>query len=202
MVKFKAMKEGANMRDEEFIKLVAERLVHLRNKYGYTASEVARASGKSLDAYYAYEAGRRMVSADVLYNLSSFYKISIDEIIDSDVTYNRSKTVSFDVAGTDAKIKISSENDDILFFKIDDWTYEYYLKTNVIELDKKVLIKKDGSFFPGTVAYNDKIKAYSIYSYTTSSMEIVTKASFMKNYLIVGIYAGRIDKQVDIKNFL
>lgn len=190
------------MRDEEFIKLVAERLVHLRNKHGYTASEVARASGKSLDAYYAYEAGRRMVSADVLYNLSNFYNMSIDDIIDSDVTYNRSKAVSFDVAGSEGKIKISSENDDILFFKIDDWSYEYYLKTNVVTLDKKVLLKKDGSFFPGNVAYNEKMKSYSVYNYTTSTMEIMTKASFLKNYLIVGIYAGRIDKQIDVKNFL
>lgn len=190
------------MQDEEFIKIVSERLVYLRKKHDLSAVEVAKAIGKSVDAYYSYEAGRRMISADALYNLSNLYDMSIDDIVDNEVTYNREKVVSFEVVNLDNKIQISAENNEIIFLKLDDFTYEYYLKTNIITLDKKVLLKKDNVFFSGKVTYNEKMKVYSIYNYLDDSNEICTKAHFLKHYLVHGIYAGRIDKNINIPNFL
>lgn len=80
-------------------------------------------------------------------------------------------------------------------------THHYYQDNISLALDN-VKIERTFTRNPLTVAYNDKIKAYSVYNHSTSSIEIVTKASFMKTHLVVGIYAGSIDKQVDIKNFL
>lgn len=190
------------MQDEEFIKIVSERLVYLRKKHDLSAVEVAKAIGKSVDAYYSYEAGRRMISADALYNLSNLYDMSIDDIVDNEVTYKREKAVSFEIVNSDSKIQISSENDEIIFFKLDDFTYEYYLKTNTITLDRKILLKKDDVFFSGKVTYNEKMKVYSIYNYLDDSNEICTKAHFLKHYLTYGIYAGKIDKNINVPNFL
>lgn len=190
------------MQDEEFIKVVSERLVYLRKKHDLSAVEVAKAIGKSVDAYYSYEAGRRMISADALYNLSNLYDMSIDDIVANEVTYNREKVVSFGVVNSDSKIQISSENDEIIFFKLNDFTYEYYLKTNVITYDKKILLTKDNVFFSGKITYNEKMKVYSIYNYLDDNIEICTRAHFLKHYLIYGIYAGKINKELNIPNFL
>lgn len=62
-------------------KTLTERLKSLRKYYGYKQADVAATLDISRQSYSHYETGKRTPSHEVLFKLSKFYNISLDELV-------------------------------------------------------------------------------------------------------------------------
>lgn len=77
-----------NSEDKSVYIEFGKRLKDLRLSRGYTQSELASIIGLSQTAIVQYEAGSRKVPLKILKVFSSFYGLTLDELIESDVTYH------------------------------------------------------------------------------------------------------------------
>jgi len=130
------------MFEKDFNLMVGRNLKRIRKERNLSVYKLAKELNRSVDAFYAYEEGTRTVPFQIIMELSKFYNVSIDELIKNKVTTKRTKAVSFEIANSDSKdrVVIDSENDNIVFYKVDEWTYKYFLKCIDITLNKEVLI--------------------------------------------------------------
>ena len=106
------------MKNNDFNKRLARFLKETRKSLGYTAPEVAKAINRSVDSIYSYEEGNRTLPFELIVQLSSFYGVSIDDLIRNKITSGRAKAISFDLYKNDKKesIIIDQQNDDIVLY--------------------------------------------------------------------------------------
>jgi len=191
------------MRNMDFNKYLSERIIELRKKAGLSAYAVAKAIGKQVDGYYAYESGRRSIPVEILFKLSKLYKISMDDILNSEVTYSREKALSFDLYSSNEKksIVIHSQNDDIAFFEVDEWTLDYFVKCNDMAYNRKVLLAVNGGYMEAVVTKDEKGTSFCVLNLKDNSSVFYTPKKFINSVVIIGDYAGTLNKQMAIESF-
>ena len=183
---------------------IGKNLLALRKKNGLTQSDVAKHLNKSFYAYSNYETGKRTIGIDDLIVLSSLYNVSIDEIVGNEVTYNRKKAISFKTYGQENNaipVVINTEKDEILLFKNDDFEINYYIKTNDIILNEHVLIQAEDSTFPAYVSRSENPSGYLITNLITKEANFYNNTAFKTSIIILGRYAGKINKELNIPDF-
>ena len=102
---------------EDTVIKIGKNLLSLRKKKGLTQTEVAQYINKSHFAYCNYETGKRMIGIDDLEKLAILFDVSIDDIINSPVTYNRKKVIAFPTYDTNGKTdltKIDYDDENII----------------------------------------------------------------------------------------
>ncbi len=182
---------------------IGKRLSSIRKRSLISVEEAIKKTGISKDAIYAYESGRRQLTAPALLKFANLYEVSIDEIMGTKVTLNRPKSVSFTLYKQDEKnrLVLSSESDEVVFFETNEWTLEYYVKSNELKLDVKLLAEIDKKVSPIIIKFDEKKKMYSLYFLTNKEIKIMNKNELNNEVIIIGEYAGRIEKQKRIDEF-
>lgn len=196
-------KKDAHMRNMDFNKYLSERIIELRKRAGLSAYAVAKAIGKQVDGYYAYESGRRSIPVEILFKLSKLYKISMDDILNSEVTYSREKALSFDLYSSNEKksIVIHSQNDDIAFFEVDEWTLDYFVKCSDMSYNRKVLLAVNGGYMEAVVTKDEKGTSFCVLNLKDNSSVFYTPKRFINSVVIIGDYAGTLNKHMAIESF-
>lgn len=191
------------MRNMDFNKYLSKRIIELRKKAGLSAYAVAKAIGKQVDGYYAYESGRRSIPVEILFKLSKLYKISMDDILNSEVTYSRQKALSFDLYSSNEKksIVIHSQNDDIAFFEVDEWALDYFVKCSDMAYNRKVLLAVNGGYMEAVVTKDEKGTSFCVLNLKDNSSTFYTPKKFINNVVIIGDYAGTLNKQMAVESF-
>ena len=190
---------------EDTVIKIGKNLLSLRKKKGLTQTEVAQYINKSHFAYCNYETGKRMIGIDDLEKLAILFNVSIDDIINSPVTYNRKKVIAFPTYDSNGKTdltKIDYDDENIILFIINEYETEYYLRSNEVIYNEKVLIKTDTSSFPALVSRSDEPSGYFVTNLITKETKFYNNTSFKNSILILGRYAGKISKEIIIPNFL
>ena len=191
------------MKNNDFNKRLARFLKETRKSLGYTAPEVAKAINRSVDSIYSYEEGNRTLPFEFIVQLSSFYGVSIDDLIRNKITSGRAKAISFDLYKNDKKesIIIDQQNDDIVLYEVDEWNVKYYVKCADLRLDSEVLINNKGTIMPARISLDEKTNSYLIHSIEKGTTTLVKKMRFLKDIIVIGDYAGTIKKQIKVNNF-
>lgn len=184
---------------------IGKKLLELRKKKGLTQTEVAQYINKSHFAYCNYENGKRMISLEDLTKLAFLYDVSIDDIINSSITYNRKKTINFknyNITGVMNSVTIDFDDENIILYSINKFETEYFLKCNDVIYNEKVLIETESSAFPGFISRSDEPSGYFITNLITKETKFYNNTQFKSSILVVGRYAGKISKEIIIPNFL
>lgn len=190
---------------EDTVIKIGKNLLALRKKKGLTQTEVAQYINKSHFAYCNYETGKRMIGIDDLEKLAILFDVSIDDIINSPITYNRKKVITFPTYNNNGKTdstKIDYDDENIILFIINEYETEYYLRSNEIIYNEKVLIKSDTTSFPALVSRSDEPSGYFVTNLITKETKFYNNTAFKNSILILGRYAGKISKEIIIPNFL
>lgn len=192
------------MKNEEFEEKLRLNIIGLRKRKGFSAYAVAKLLGKTTDAYYAYEAGRRSIPVSVVYELSKIFNVSVDDIINNEITYNREKSVSYDLISENQvkKILINAQNDDVIFFEKSHFELDYFVKCNDLVLNRKALIKIKNEYIEGIVYHDEASGVYAVLNSKDNSTAFFSPKKFQKNVLTLGDYAGSINKQLIVPDFL
>ena len=85
------------MRNDMIDVEIAKRISYWRKKRNLSVEYVSKATGMSKAMLYAYESGRRQLTASSLLTLADLYDVSIDDMLGSKHTSNREKTASFEI---------------------------------------------------------------------------------------------------------
>lgn len=88
-------------------RLLATKLKELRKAHNYTQMDVAAALGIVRQTYSHYETGSRMPDSEILYKLSAFYHIDINELMQLVSPLDRS--VFPDASGTISSVNYLAE---------------------------------------------------------------------------------------------
>lgn len=192
------------MFEKDFNLMVGKNLKRIRKERNLSVYKLAKELNRSVDAFYAYEEGTRTVPFQIILELSKFYNVSVDELVKNQVTTKRAKAVSFAIINSDSKdrIVIDSENDNVVFYKVDDWTYKYFLKCADITFNQEVLIIAEGRTFPAIISFDEKAKIYTVFDCESSTTTIYKYKKFHDGVIVVGDYAGTINKKIQVPNFL
>ena len=67
---------------------------------------------------------------------------------------------------------------------------------------KKVLVKLDVSTFPALVSRSDEPSGYFVTNLLTKETKFYNNNAFKTSIIILGRYAGKIDKEINIPDFL
>ena len=183
---------------------IGKNLLALRKKNGLTQSDVAKHINKSFFAYSNYENGKRAIGIDDLITLSNLYKVSIDEIIGNEITYNRKKAISIATYDYESNLNstvINTEKDEIILFKCNEFEIEYYLRTNEILFNEKVLIQIESAVFPAYISRSDNPSGFLITNLSTKESSFYNNTAFKNSISLLGRYAGTINKEIDIPDF-
>lgn len=192
------------MKNEKFEDRLRLNIIELRKKNGLSAYAVAKLLGKTTDAYYAYEAGRRSIPVSVVYELSKAFNVSVDDIINNEVTYNRKKSISYDlISGNKVrKILINAQNEDVIFYEKSDFELDYFVKCDDLVLNRKALIKVKDEYIEGIVSHDDVSRVYAVLNLKDNSTAFFSPKKFQKHVLTLGDFAGSINKQLNVPDFL
>lgn len=191
------------MRNEMIDVEIANRISYWRKKRNLSVEDVSRATGMSKAMLYAYESGRRQLTASSLLTLSALYDVSIDDMLGTKQTSNREKSASFEIYKGSKKERtvVSSEKDEIILYEIDKWKIEYYVKSNEYKFGLKLLIEFDGDVFPAEIRYDEERKLCAVYSLIDSSIHVMSRKEMNETIFVLGEYAGSITKQKEIREF-
>lgn len=192
------------MKNEKIDAEVGRRLSYWRKKRNMTVQEATRITGISRDAMYAYESGRRQLTAPSLLKLANLYGVSIDDLMGAKCTSNRENAVSFELfrGGGKGRIVVSAERDDVVFYEADEWNLEYYVRSNEFAFGKRLLGELDGRAFPMVVSYDEEKRLCAVRSLADDSVRIMSRTELRERLVVLGEYAGRIEKQKQIPEFL
>ena len=91
--------------------LLTKKLKELRKAHSYTQEDVAAALGVVRQTYSHYETGSRTPNTEVLYKLAGLYNISVDDLIQLTMSFDRD--IQFDAP---APTQSSEELKDILSY--------------------------------------------------------------------------------------
>lgn len=196
---------ATNRLDDEFrMLLIANNLKNLRKSAGLTTTQIADVIDKTRQAYNNYESGKREMSVLDLMKLSEFYNISMDLIVGSKIASGDKISIPFDhfqfvddhIIETTPKY-VSSSNDDIILLTRNDTTIDYYLKSQVYHEKIETLF-----------SYNNNIYSSILFrlpnggiSFTVDKVLKHVSKENVSNIIILGIYAGSINKDFNITDF-
>ena len=191
------------MRNEMIDVEIAKRISYYRKKRNLSVEAVSRATGMSKAMLYAYESGRRQLTASSLLTLADLYDVSIDDMLGAKQTSNREKSASFEIYKNNKKKRtvVSSEKDDLILFEIDKWKVEYYVKSNEYKFGFKLLIELDEKVYPAEIRYDEERKLCAVYSLIDSSIHVMSRKEMNETVFVLGEYAGSITKQKEIREF-
>lgn len=191
------------MKNEMLDSKIAKRISYYRKKKNLSVDEVALSTGMSKAMIYAYESGKRQLTVSSLLKLADLYDVSLDDMIGTKHTLNREKSVSFELYRNNKKERtlVSSERDDIIFFKKDEWNTEYYIKSNNHSFNNKLLIELDRKVYPVVIRYDENKKLCVITSFLDGSVCIMSRKEMLESIFVLGEYAGTITKQKKIDEF-
>ena len=191
------------MRNERIDVEIAKRISYYRKKRNLSVEEVARLTGMSKAMLYAYESGRRQLTASSLLTLSALYEVSIDDMLGTKQTSNREKSASFEIYKGSKKERtvVSSEKDELILYEIDKWKVEYYVKSSEYIFGVKLLIELNGNVFPAEIRYDEERKLCAVYSLIDSSIHVMSRKEMNETIFVLGEYAGSITKQKEIREF-
>ena len=175
---------------------IGKKLLALRKQKGLTQSDVATHLNKSFYAYSNYETGKRIIGIEDLIVISNLYGVSIDEIVG-----NKKSTTSYKTYGANESIDINIYNKDIILFRINDFETEYFIKTSDIIFNEKVLVQLDGSAFPGLISRSENPSGYLVTNLLTKEAKFFNNTAFKNTVVILGRYAGKINKELNIPDF-
>lgn len=191
------------MRNEMIDVKIAKRISYWRKKRNLSVEDVSRATGMSKAMLYAYESGRRQLTASSLLTLADLYDVSIDDMLGTKQTSNREKSASFEIYRESKKERtvVSSEKDDLILFEIDKWKVEYYVKSNEYRFGIKLLIELDEKVYPAEIRYDEERKLCAISSFLDGSVHVMSRKEMNETVFVLGEYAGSITKQKEIREF-
>ena len=191
------------MRNEMIDVKIAKRISYWRKKRKLSVEDVSKATGMSKAMLYAYESGRRQLTASSLLTLADLYDVSIDDMLGTKQTSNREKSASFEIYKNNKKQRavVSSEKDDLILFEIDKWKVEYYVKSNEYKFGLKLLIEFDGNVFPTEIRYDEERKLCAVSSFLDGSVRVMSRKEMNETVFVLGEYAGSITKQKEINEF-
>lgn len=191
------------MRNEMIDVEIAKRISYWRKKRNLSVEDVSRATGMSKAMLYAYESGRRQLTASSLLTLADLYDVSIDDMLGSKHTSNREKSASFEIYKNNKKQRavVSSEKDELILYEIDKWNIEYYVKSNEYRFGIKLLIELDEKVYPAEIRYDEERKLCAISSFLDGSVHIMSRKEMNETVFVLGEYAGSITKQKEIREF-
>ena len=191
------------MRNERIDVEIAKRISYYRKKRNLSVEEVARLTGMSKAMLYAYESGRRKLTASSLLTLAELYDVSIDDMLGTKQTSNREKSASFEIYKGNKKQRtvVSSEKDEIILYEIDKWKVEYYVKSSEYIFGVKLLVELDGNVFPAEIRYDEERKLCAVSSFLDGSVHVMSRKEMGETLFVLGEYAGTITKQKEINEF-
>lgn len=191
------------MKNERIDVEIAKRISYYRKKRNLSVEEVARLTGMSKAMLYAYESGRRQLTASSLLTLSALYEVSIDDMLGTKQTSNREKSASFEIYRGSKKERtvVSSEKDEIILYEIDKWKVEYYVKSNEYSFGVKLLIELDEKVYPAELRYDEERKLCAVSSFLDGSVHVMSRKEMNETVFVLGEYAGTITKQKEINEF-
>lgn len=191
------------MRNDMIDVEIAKRISYWRKKRNLSVEYVSKATGMSKAMLYAYESGRRQLTASSLLTLADLYDVSIDDMLGSKHTSNREKTASFEIYKNNKKQRavVSSEKDDLILYEMDKWKIEYYVKSNEYKFGLKLLIEFDGNVFPAEIRYDEAKKLCAVSSFLDGSVRVMSRKEMNERVFVLGEYAGLIAKQKEIREF-
>lgn len=191
------------MRNEMIDVEIAKRISYYRRKRNLSVEDVSRATGMSKAMLYAYESGRRQLTASSLLTLSALYDVSIDDMLGTKQTSNREKSASFEIYKGSKKERavVSSEKDELILYEIDKWNVEYYVKSNEYKFGLKLLIEFEGNVFPAEIRYDEERKLCAVSSFLDGSVRVMSRKEMGERVFVLGEYAGSITKQKEIREF-
>lgn len=191
------------MRNDMIDVEIAKRISYWRKKRNLSVEYVSKATGMSKAMLYAYESGRRQLTASSLLTLADLYDVSIDDMLGSKHTSNREKTASFEIYKNNKKQRavVSSEKDDLILYEMDKWKIEYYVKSNEYKFGLKLLIEFDGNVFPAEIRYDEAKKLCAVSSLFDGSVRVMSRKEMNERVFVLGEYAGLIAKQKEIREF-
>lgn len=191
------------MRNERIDVEIAKRISYWRKKRNLSVEDVSKITGMSKAMLYAYESGRRQLTASSLLTLADLYDVSIDDMLGAKRTSNRDKSASFEIYRGNKKQRtvVSSEKDELILFEIDKWKVEYYIKSNEYRFGVKLLIEFDGNIFPAEIRYDEAKKLCAVSSFLNGSAHVMSRKEMNETVFVLGEYAGTITKQKEINEF-
>ena len=191
------------MRNEMIDVEIAKRISYYRKKRNLSVEEVARLTGMSKAMLYAYESGRRQLTASSLLTLADLYDLSIDDMLGTKHTSNREKSASFDIYRENKRERtvVSSEKEDLILFEMDKWKVEYYVKSNEYKFGVKLLIELDEMVYPAEIRYDEERKLCAVSSFLDGSVRVMSRKEMGETIFVLGEYAGSITKQKEINEF-
>lgn len=92
---------------------------------------------------------------------------------------------------------ITQVKDDVIVLSINDHEVEYYLRTQSLIPDVKLLFSYNDYFYSSVIF---KIENGGLAFYNGKTIKIISKNNIEK-IIILGLYAGKINKEIDITNF-
>lgn len=182
---------------------VGSRIKEIRKMNKIKVKELCEALDVAAPSYYGYESDETDITVSVLIKLARFYNMSIDDLVGNKVSTNRTNATSFKNygIGNDSLI-IDQTKNDIIMYKFDDYNIWYFLKSNDYNFGHKVLINELEDYYPAVLTYDEKENLYIIKDLRTDSLKIVKPQYFKDNILVYGFYAGSINKERNVENFL
>ena len=191
------------MRNEMIDVEIAKRISYYRRKRNLSVEDVSKTTGMSKAMLYAYESGRRQLTASSLLTLADLYDVSIDDMLGAKQTSNRDKSASFEIYKNNKKKRtvVSSEKDELILYEIDKWNIEYYVKSNEYKFGFKLLIEFDGNVFPAEIRYDEAKKLCAVYSLIDGSVHVMSRKEMNETVFVLGEYAGSITMQKEISEF-
>ena len=191
------------MRNEMIDVEIAKRISYWRKKRNLSVEDVSKATGMSKAMLYAYESGRRQLTASSLLTLADLYGVSLDDMLGTKQTSNREKSASFEIYRGSKKERtvVSSEKDKLILYEIDKWKIEYYVKSNQYSFGAKLLVELDGNVFPAEIRYDEIKKLCAVSSLIDGSVHVMSRKEMNETVFVLGEYAGSITKQKEINEF-
>ena len=191
------------MRNEMIDVEIAKRISYYRKKRNLSVEAISKATGMSKAMLYAYESGRRQLTASSLLTLADLYDVSIDDMLGTKQTSNREKSASFEIYKNNKKQRavVSSEKDELILYEIDKWNIEYYVKSNQYSFGSKLLVELDGNVFSAEIRYDEERKLCAVSSLIDGSVHVMSRKEMNETVFVLGEYAGSIAKQKEINEF-
>lgn len=191
------------MRNEMIDVEIAKRISYWRKKRNLSVEAVSKATGMSKAMLYAYESGKRQLTASSLLTLADLYEVSIDDMLGTKRTSNRDKSASFEIYRNNKKQRtvVSSEKDELILYEMDKWNVEYYVKSNEYKFGLKLLIEFNGNVFPAEIRYDEAKKLCAVSSFLDGSVRVMSRKEMGERIFVLGEYAGSITKQKEINEF-
>lgn len=183
---------------------IGKNLLSLRKKKGLTQADVARHINKTYFAYSNYENGKRMININDIIKIARLFDVSVDDIIGNSITYNRKKAISFDTyseGNKKSKKIINTENENILLYELDSFNYNYYLKTNELIFNEHVLLTVEDETFPAYISRSENPSGYIITNLLTKESKFYNNTAYKNSILLLGRFAGKIEKEIKIPDF-